>query len=159
VLGAGLAVGLAAAPHGTANADTVGHYDAYAAEVGDDNADGRIDEDESGFDCRVMGNLRCGPGALLPDGSLAAPGDYSDPNCWPGAIYCPPAGTPLRRHCDGQERGTRRTAGLRCRRIRRRLQQTDRAGTAPSFRTGGRSAALSRTGGHAYPPIGGHAFS
>jgi hypothetical protein len=68
----------------------VGHYDTYAtAAVGDDNAHGRIDEDESGFDCRVMGNLRCGPGALLPDGSLAAPGDYSDPNCWPGAIYCP----------------------------------------------------------------------
>jgi hypothetical protein len=62
--------------------------------VGDDNADGRIDEDESGFDCRVMGNLRCGPGALLPDGSLAARGDYSDPDCWPGAIYCPSAGTP-----------------------------------------------------------------
>jgi hypothetical protein len=90
VLRAGLAVSFAAAPHRTAHADTVGHYDTYAtAAVGDDNAHGRIDEDESGFDCRVMGNLSCGPGALLPDGSLAAPGDYSDPNCWPGAIYCP----------------------------------------------------------------------
>ena len=92
-LGAGLALGFLAALHGTAHADTVGHYDAYAAEVGDDNADGIITEDDSGFDCRVMSNLRCGPGALLPDGSLAIPGDYSNPNCWPGAIYCPPAGT------------------------------------------------------------------
>ncbi len=94
VLGAGLALGFAAAPHGTAHADTVGHYDAYAAEVGDDNADGRIDEDESGFDCRVMGNLRCGQGATLPGGSLAIPGDYSNPNCWPGATYCPPSDSP-----------------------------------------------------------------
>ena len=34
--------------------------DAYAREVGDDNCDGRIDEDESGFDCAVMGNRVCG---------------------------------------------------------------------------------------------------
>ncbi|MFB6700256.1 hypothetical protein [Streptomyces rubiginosohelvolus] len=27
---------------------------------GDDNADGRIDEDESGWDCRTMGNRLCG---------------------------------------------------------------------------------------------------
>ena len=66
----------------------------YSREVGDDNADGRIDEDESGFDCRVMGNLRCGQGATLPGGSLAIPGDYSNPNCWPGATYCPPSDSP-----------------------------------------------------------------
>ncbi len=36
-------------------------YDAYAFEVGDDNADGVIDEDESGWDCTTMGNLVCGP--------------------------------------------------------------------------------------------------
>lgn len=30
--------------------------DQYAWEVGDDNADGRIDEDESGWDWRTMGN-------------------------------------------------------------------------------------------------------
>ena len=47
------------------------------------------------WDCRRDGNRRCGQGAVLPDGSLAVPGDYSDPNCWPGAIYCPPAGTPI----------------------------------------------------------------
>ncbi|AKN68701.1 hypothetical protein QR97_01775 [Streptomyces sp. PBH53] len=31
--------------------------------AGDDNGDGRIDEDESGWDCRVMGNRVCGPSA------------------------------------------------------------------------------------------------
>ncbi|MGW7090010.1 hypothetical protein ACWGH2_41875 [Streptomyces sp. NPDC054871] len=31
------------------------------ATVGDDNRDGRIDEDESGWDCRTMGNRVCGP--------------------------------------------------------------------------------------------------
>ncbi|WLP91452.1 hypothetical protein [Gordonia sp. NB41Y] len=29
--------------------------------VGDDNGDGVIDEDESGWDCTTMGNLICGP--------------------------------------------------------------------------------------------------
>lgn len=29
---------------------------------GDDNGDGRVDEDESGWDCLRMGNLICGPG-------------------------------------------------------------------------------------------------
>ncbi|MDV6291366.1 hypothetical protein R2F25_38795 [Streptomyces sp. UP1A-1] len=28
---------------------------------GDDNGDGRVDEDESGWDCRTMGNRVCGP--------------------------------------------------------------------------------------------------
>jgi hypothetical protein len=60
-LGAGLALGFLAAPHGTAHADTVTGYDAHAFEVGDDNADGRIDEDESGWDCATMGNGVCGP--------------------------------------------------------------------------------------------------
>jgi len=54
-----------------------------------------VAEDDPAFDCRAMGNRRCGIGAVLPDGSLAAPGDYSNPNCWPGAIYCPPVGTPV----------------------------------------------------------------
>lgn len=30
---------------------------------GDDNGDGVIDEDESGFNCKTMGNKQCGPGA------------------------------------------------------------------------------------------------
>ena len=30
------------------------------------------------WDCRRDGNRVCGPGAVLPDGSLATPGDYSD---------------------------------------------------------------------------------
>lgn len=34
--------------------------DAYY--MGDDNADGRIDEDESGWNCHTMGNRICGPG-------------------------------------------------------------------------------------------------
>lgn len=31
--------------------------------VGDDNDDGTIDEQESGWDCLTMGNQVCGPGA------------------------------------------------------------------------------------------------
>jgi hypothetical protein len=54
-----------------------------------------VAEDDPAFDCRTMGNLRCGIGAVLPDGSLAVPGDYSNPNCWPGAIFCPAPGTPV----------------------------------------------------------------
>ncbi|MFJ4880125.1 hypothetical protein ACIP93_33625 [Streptomyces sp. NPDC088745] len=34
--------------------------------TGDDNRDGRIEEDESGWDCAAMGNRQCGPGAHLP---------------------------------------------------------------------------------------------
>jgi hypothetical protein len=58
-LGAGLALGFLATPHGVAHA--AAGYDGYAAEVGDDNGDGRIDEDESGWDCETMGNRVCGP--------------------------------------------------------------------------------------------------
>ena len=54
-----------------------------------------VEEDSPQWDCRRDGNRKCGEGAVLPDGSLAIPGDYSNPNCWPGAIYCPPAGTPI----------------------------------------------------------------
>jgi len=42
-----------------------------------------------------MGNLRCGIGAVPPDGSLTVPGDYSNPNYWAGAMYCPHVGTPV----------------------------------------------------------------
>jgi hypothetical protein len=78
-LGAGLALGFAAAPHGTAHAES--------APV--------IEEDAPQWDCRYEGNRICGVGAALPDGSAAVPGDYSDDNCRPGAVYCPPAGTPV----------------------------------------------------------------
>ena len=61
-LGAGLALGFAAAPHGTAHAEP--------APV--------IEEDSPQWDCRYDGNRICGVGATLPDGSLATPGDYSD---------------------------------------------------------------------------------
>ena len=36
-----------------------------------------VEEDDPAFDCRTMGNLRCGAGAVLPDGTLAIPGDCS----------------------------------------------------------------------------------
>ena len=78
-LGAGLALGFAPAPHGTAHAEP--------APV--------IEEDSPAWDCRYDGNHICGVGATLPDGSLAIPGDYSNANCRPGAIYCPPARTPI----------------------------------------------------------------
>ena len=88
-LGAGLALGFATMPH--AMAHEPGWHDAYALEVGDDNADGTIEEDESGWDCREMGNRICGPGAVLPDGTLAVPGDYT-------AVH--PDGTPSLPHTD-----------------------------------------------------------
>jgi hypothetical protein len=50
-----------------------------------------IQEDDPRWDCRTMGNLVCGP----DNAQGVLPGDYSNPNCWPGAIYCPPAGTPV----------------------------------------------------------------
>ena len=63
VLGGGLALGFLAAPHGTAaHAAPIG-VDVYAFEAGDDNGDGVIMEDESGWDCATMGNRICGPGA------------------------------------------------------------------------------------------------
>ena len=74
-LGAGLALGFAAAPHGTAHAEP--------APV--------IEEDSPQWDCRTMGNLICG----TDNAQGVTPGGYSNPNCWPGAIYCPPVGTPV----------------------------------------------------------------
>ncbi|MFF0754464.1 hypothetical protein [Streptomyces sp. NPDC004267] len=44
---------------------------------GDDNGDGRIDEDESGWDCATMGNRQCGP-APAPV-SIALPVDCTGP--------------------------------------------------------------------------------
>lgn len=38
--------------------------EAYALATGDDNGDGRITDDESGFNCWIHGNSICGPGAL-----------------------------------------------------------------------------------------------
>jgi hypothetical protein len=38
------------------------HHDVYAAEVGDDNANGVVEEDESGWSCVDDGNKICGPG-------------------------------------------------------------------------------------------------
>jgi len=83
-LGAGLALGFAAAPHGTAHAE--------AAPV--------TEEDSPQSDSGYEGNRVCGVGATLPDGSRAVRGDYSDPNCWPGAVYCPPV--PRRHHGQGR---------------------------------------------------------
>jgi hypothetical protein len=82
-LGAGLALGFAAAPHGTAHADTVVGYDAYTAEVGDDNANGVVSEDESGWSCVDDGNRVCGPGngQAVPAGRYDEEGVLVDP--WP----------------------------------------------------------------------------
>ena len=66
---------LAAAPHGTAHAEPVPV----------------IEEDSPHWECRTMGNLVCGP----DNAQGVTPGDYSNPNRWPGAIYCPPVGTPV----------------------------------------------------------------
>jgi hypothetical protein len=38
-----------------------------------------VEEDSAQWDCRRDGNRMCGEGAVLPDGSLAVPGDYSTP--------------------------------------------------------------------------------
>ncbi|MFM9698856.1 hypothetical protein [Streptomyces europaeiscabiei] len=38
-----------------------GWTDGQAAALGDDNRDGVVDEDESGWDCHTMGNRQCGP--------------------------------------------------------------------------------------------------
>ncbi|MFI7301325.1 hypothetical protein [Streptomyces sp. NPDC050121] len=56
----------ATAPTAT-QADVVEAYndgwtDGRADLMGDDNRDGYVDEDESGWDCATMGNRQCGPG-------------------------------------------------------------------------------------------------
>ena len=75
-LGAGLALGLAAAPHGTAHAEP-------APVIEEDSRNGIAGYD--GNHLRRRCHARGSP----------TPGDYSNPNCWPGAIYCPPVGTPV----------------------------------------------------------------
>ncbi|MEU6756054.1 hypothetical protein [Streptomyces sp. NPDC046685] len=49
------AVGSLSAP-----AATPGHVTVASAPIGDDNHDGTVDEDESGWDCHTMGNRICG---------------------------------------------------------------------------------------------------
>ena len=56
-LGGALALGFAAMPHALAHIDT---YDAHVIDVGDDNGDGIITEDESGWSCVDDGNKVCG---------------------------------------------------------------------------------------------------
>ncbi|MET8717418.1 hypothetical protein ABZV52_30080 [Streptomyces sp. NPDC004735] len=65
ILGAVALVGIVAdsvapAPRPAPSASTIA--------PGDDNADGRIEEDESGWNCATMGNRQCGPdlAAALP---------------------------------------------------------------------------------------------
>lgn len=50
-----------AQPDEYVNEPGVPGFDLYAWEVGDDNADGVITEDEYGWDCATMGNMICGP--------------------------------------------------------------------------------------------------
>jgi hypothetical protein len=52
-------VGDASDPGTVAWAD--GWVDGQADALGDDNRDGRVDEDETGWDCHRMGNRVCGP--------------------------------------------------------------------------------------------------
>ena len=92
-LGAGLGLGFAVAPQSTAHAAPAG-VDAYAWEVGDDNEDGVIEEDESGFSCVDDGNHICGPdnergvpaGKYDVGGVLMDPWPV-DPNAWDGDEY------------------------------------------------------------------------
>ena len=61
-LGATLALGFLAAPHASAaHADTLGHYDAYAAEVGDDNGDGIVMETRAGGLVSITATMSAGP--------------------------------------------------------------------------------------------------
>ena len=79
LLAAGLAttvLGLTATFFGGPGADASGadrgdetvtvYNDGRSDAVGDDHRDGRIDEDESGWDCRTMGNRACGT-RVVPD--------------------------------------------------------------------------------------------
>jgi len=50
-------VGIASSPIASASPS---RDDSSSSIAGDDNHDGVIDEDESGWDCRTMGNLICG---------------------------------------------------------------------------------------------------
>ncbi|MER6109296.1 hypothetical protein [Streptomyces hirsutus] len=49
-----------------------GWIDGQADALGDDNRDGIVDEDESGWDCATMGNRQCGPTDPAA-GAVAAP--------------------------------------------------------------------------------------
>ncbi|MFG2408830.1 hypothetical protein ACGFR8_31690 [Streptomyces brevispora] len=44
-----------------------GWVDGQSDARGDDNRDGVVDEDETGWDCATMGNRQCGAAAALPD--------------------------------------------------------------------------------------------
>ena len=89
-LGSALALGFATMPY--AMAHEPGWHDAYAAEVGDNNADGIIDESESGWSCVDNGNRTCGldnpQGA--PAGRYDEGGVLVDP--WPVDSYAYDAG-------------------------------------------------------------------
>lgn len=84
-LGSSLALGLMLSPHthAVAYADSCTQTDAYAREVGDDNCDGIIMEDESGWDCATMGNLICGPNVVRHENVQLATG----PNAWDNGEY------------------------------------------------------------------------
>lgn len=60
LLGASIALGCLTMPHAHAAAPSCTNSNAYAREVGDDNCDGIVLEDESGWDCATMGNFVCG---------------------------------------------------------------------------------------------------
>ena len=80
-LGSALALGFATMPQALAHEP--GWHDAYAAEVGDDNENGIVEEDESGWSCVDNGNRVCGPGNPqgVPAGRYDEGGVLIDP--WP----------------------------------------------------------------------------
>jgi hypothetical protein len=87
-LGAALALGLAAAPHGVAAHDvTISRDELYASEVGDDDGNGIVEEDESGWSCVDDGNRVCGPNNAqgVPAGRYDEGGVLVDP--WPADGY------------------------------------------------------------------------
>ena len=70
-------IAMAHPPKGTVGTDV------YAYEVGDDNANGVVSEDESGWSCVDDGNRVCGPGngQAVPAGRYDEGGVLVDP--WP----------------------------------------------------------------------------
>jgi hypothetical protein len=92
-LGTALALGFATMPAALAHEPR----DVYAIEVGDDNGDGIITEDESGWSCVDHGNHICGPnneqgspaGRYDVGGVLMDPWPV-DPSAWDGDEYVGP---------------------------------------------------------------------
>jgi hypothetical protein len=86
-LGASLGFGFLVSPHEPPAHAAPARVDVYAYEVGDDNGDGVVMEDESGWSCVDDGNKVCGPGNPqgVPAGRYDEGGVLIDP--WPVDSY------------------------------------------------------------------------